>query len=222
MTSQIPSELPESARQSTGGSLIVRNRNEFHERGFKLLAKIVIGQTVIIGIMGIGLISTAGQRDRVQTVAVTADNRVIELPTSEDPYLSAERVRGWTVDAIMRAYDWDYRNYRTRFTELLPYMTRPGFDAYMITLRDSKRVDFVRDNQLAVSFTPASSAIIGEGPFRGAYRWRMEIRGAMAYSASGRADRTENLTLTVDVERVDVRQNAIGVAIVQIVETRAR
>lgn len=205
----------------TTASGLVRNRNAFYQNGYQLLIKVVIGQSVAIVVLVIALFLFAGNEPRIIPIGLTEDLRVIEIPSDEDPYLDNNRVRQWAITTLTDIYDWDYRNYRSHFTDVERNFTSQGFTAWLQSLDASQRVDYVTSNELLMSFTPKDAVVVGDGMYQGAYRWRLEVRGAIVYSATGRSDRSEEVRLLVDVTRVDIRRNGIGVAIDQIVERRA-
>lgn len=209
---------------SNGGSRLVRFRNDFYAQGFTLVAKIAMIEAVVIAVLLIvlGFAVSAASSVEVKYLAVTPDMRVVELPTTDQPYLGNAQVQKWVGEAIVQSFDWSYRNFRERFSAMETRFTRDGYLKWLQSMdKESQRVAYVRNNDLIVSFTPQSIVLLGEGPFRGSHRWRFEVNGNLVYSASGRADRTDKLKIIVDVDRVDVRYNGTGIAIAQMVESPA-
>lgn len=175
---------------------------------------------VILGVVVFAFVSLALRESQVEIVGLTEDGRVFPIPSTSEPYLDATRVRKWAQDAVVRTYEWNYKNFRERFREVENSFTEDGYIAWLKTLDETQRVKYIRDNNLLLSYVPRTVVVIGEGPARGVYRWRLEFSGSLIYSASGRADKKDDLNLIVDIERVDVRQNGIGLGIAQIVESR--
>jgi intracellular multiplication protein IcmL len=205
-----PSQMP-------GGPLVsVVTRNEFYRDGFRNLIKIVILEGVII----IGLILTlivhinnSVAYDRY--FATTADGRIMQLSPLNERFLTDSALVSWVAQAATEVMTFGFHDYQRRLQQASRHFTKTGWETFSAAMEKARIIESVTAQRQVVVASPRSAPVIRQhGVAGGKYRWVLEMPLSVEYRAREQA-RTDNLKLTLVVERVSSLENPNGVGIHQ-------
>ncbi|MFN7114986.1 MAG: DotI/IcmL/TraM family protein [Alphaproteobacteria bacterium] len=200
-----------------GGPLVsVVTRNEFYRDGFRNLIKIVILEGVII----VGLILTlivhinnSVAYDRY--FATTADGRIMQLSPLNERFLTDSALVSWVAQAATEVMTFGFHDYQRRLQQASRHFTKTGWETFSTAMEKARIIESVTAQRQVVVASPRSAPVIRQhGVAGGKYRWVLEMPMSVEYRAREQA-RTENLKLTLVVERVSSLENPNGVGIQQ-------
>jgi len=203
--------------QMPGGPLVsVVTRNEFYRDGFRNLIKIVILEGVII----IGLILTlivhinnSVAYDRY--FATTADGRIMQLSPLNERFLTDSALVSWVAQAATEVMTFGFHDYQRRLQQASRHFTKTGWETFSAAMEKARIIESVTAQRQVVVASPRSAPVIRQhGVAGGKYRWVLEMPLSVEYRAREQA-RTDNLKLTLVVERVSSLENPNGVGIHQ-------
>jgi len=191
-------------------------RNEFYRDGFRNLIKIAIVEAVIIValiITFIAYIDTVKPQDHY--FATTADGRIMELKSTEDPYMSESALLTWATEAATETMSFGFHDYQRRLQTSSKHFTQRGWETFATALTKNRVIETVQALQQVVSAEPRSAPyIVQKGVFDGKYRWIVKLPLKVTYRA-GTGSRVDNPDVTLVIDRVDQLENSDGVAIEQ-------
>ncbi|MDD9899770.1 MAG: type IVB secretion system apparatus protein IcmL/DotI [Alphaproteobacteria bacterium] len=190
-------------------------RNEFYRDGFRNLLLIAIAEAVVIAAILVAFIyhmATAVSEDRY--FATTADGRIMQLVPLDQPNMTTAAMMSWVSQAASEIMTFSYHDYQRRLQQSSRHFTRRGWETFTDALNRAKIVEGVRESKQVVSCSPrAAPTILSQGVSAGKYRWIVQLPLQVSYS--GRMQRTDNLKVTLVIERVPSLENPNGVGIEQ-------
>ena len=205
------------ANETTGGPLMtVVVRNEFYRDGFRNMVALVGAEALIIIILLITLIHYIdNSKAQDHYFATTADGRILQLVSLENANMSTSALLSWATQAGTEVMTFGFHDYQRRLQNSSRFFTRHGWETFAAALQKSRIIESIEAQQQVVSAQPLRAPLlIPEQPFNGKYRWVVELPLTVKYqSASG--IRTDNLTVTMVIDRVPSLENPNGVGIEQ-------
>lgn len=203
--------------EALAGPLVsVVTRNEFYRDGFRNMMRLAVLEGIII----IGLIlaiivymTTAKPNDRY--FATTADGRIMQLVPLDRPNMNVSALMSWVAQAVSETMTFGYHDYQRRLQQSSRHFTRRGWESFATALQRAKIIDSVTTTQQVVTAEPRSAPILeNQGVINGKYRWIIRLPIRVTYRA-GTQSRTDDLTVTLVVDRVPSLENPAGVGIEQ-------
>ena len=146
---------------------------------------------------------------------------MVEVPldrANKDP----DAVAAWAVDAVSRAYTFDFMNYRGQFTKSQENLTGVGWDGFVDTLKKSGNFVAVTDNKYVTTAVPNGPARVREiGPSRGAdgsvrYVWEVYFPMILTFRSSIHST-SMDLQAKVTVVRMPEYVNLSGLGVRQVI-----
>lgn len=210
-----PSGAPR-AEMPPGPLVHVVMRNEYYRDGFYHLLKIALVEAVVI----VGMIlcflfymNMAQPEDRY--FATTADGRIMRLVPLDQPNMTVPALMSWVAQAATDVMTFGFHDYQRRLQDASQHFTRRGWESFTSALQKSRIIDAVETAQQVVTAAPRSAPVlVQEGVINGRYRWVVELPLMITYRA-GNQSRTDNMQVTIVVERMPSLENPIGVGIEQ-------
>ena len=206
----------------TGPLVSVVTRNEFYRDGFRKMINLAIFEAVII----VGLILTLivyinNSKAQDRYFATTADGRIMQLVPLNLPNMSKAALLSWVSQAATDVMTFGYHDHVKQLQGASRHFTKTGWDSFTTALQRARIVDSVKQLQQVVTAVPRSAPVVlKEGVVGGRYRWQVQLPIAVTYKGAEEG-RTDNLLLTLVVERVSALENPNGVGIEQwIAETK--
>lgn len=137
-------------------------------------------------------------------VLTLADGTIRDIVRLEEPkHTDVELIR-WTTNVVLKAYTWDFLNYKSQFTKLQEDMTVYGWEEFKKSIEESGNFKAIIGNQYVLTAVPNGPATIEKAGLYGEigrYAWKVKVPILVSYASS--AQRT-NQTLLVTA--VVVRQ----------------
>jgi intracellular multiplication protein IcmL len=203
--------------ESLGGPLTsVVTRNEFYRDGFRNMMRLAVIEGVVIITLILALIvymTTAKPNDRY--FATTADGRIMQLVPLDRPNMNVSALMSWVAQAVSETMTFGYHDYQRRLQQASRHFTRRGWESFATALQRAKIIDSVTATQQVVTAEPRSASILeNQGVINGKYRWIIRLPIRVTYR-SGAQSRTDDLTVTLVVDRVPSLENPAGVGIEQ-------
>lgn len=200
----------------TGPLVSVVTRNEFYRDGFRKMINLAIFEAVII----VGLILTLivyinNSKAQDRYFATTADGRIMQLLPLNLPNMSKAALLSWVSTAATDVMTFGYHDHVKQLQSASRYFTKTGWDSFTTALQRARIVDSVQQLQQVVTAVPRSAPVVlKEGVVGGRYRWQVQMPIAVTYKGAAEG-RTDNLLLTLVVQRVSALENPDGVGIEQ-------
>lgn len=199
-----------------GPLVTVVTRNEFYRDGFRKMINLAIFEAVIIVGLILALIvyiNNAQPEDRY--FATTADGRIMQLTPLHLPNMTPASLLSWVSQAATDVMTFGFHDYQRRLQASSRHFTKTGWDTFTAALQRARIVESVQAQQQVVTAVPRSAPVIlQQGVLRGVYRWQIQLPIQVTYK-SATEGRTDNLLLTLVVERVSALENPAGVGIEQ-------
>ena len=133
-----------------------------------------------------------------------------------------EEVSTWTIDAVTRAYTFDFANYRRQFLEAQKVLTLTGWDGFERSLKDSGNFVAVKENRYVTTAAPngpariTSAGILQDALGNKRWGWTVEFPMLITYR-NARQSTSQDLTVKAVVVRMPEFINSRGLGIRQII-----
>ena len=206
-----------SAPKMPPGALVtVVTRNEFYRDGFRNMIRIAILEAIIICGLIVAIIvymNNAKPSDRY--FATTADGRIMQLVPLDRENMNISALMSWVAQAATETMTFGFHDYQRRLQQASRHFTRRGWESFATALQKAGIIESVTAQQQVVSAEPrAAPILVQQGVINGKYRWLITLPLRVTYRA-GMQSRTDNLKVTMVVERVPSLENPAGVGIEQ-------
>jgi intracellular multiplication protein IcmL len=147
--------------------------------------------------------------------AVTQEGTLIPLIPMNEPNLSNESILQWATQATVRAFSYNYVNYREALQGLRDDFTDQGWEDFKAALKASNNLSAVINKKLIVSAVPTGApVIIEQGTHQGIYGWRIQIPLLVTYQSPSEIS-PQPLRLELLIIRLSTLQSVRGIAIHQ-------
>lgn len=191
-------------------------RNEYYRDGYRLALRIAVVQTfVILGLIGVMFYVVNVHQPENRYFATTEDGRLIPMTALQEPNLSTPALMSWAAQAATETMTFGFNDYRRRLQESSRHFTRRGWESFTSALQRSRIIESVEQNSQVVTATPRGAPVLqSQRPVAGRYQWVVQIPMILAYQ-SGTKSRSDNLLVTLVIERVPRLESPNGVGIAQ-------
>lgn len=174
--------------------------------------RIILVMAVTMGVLILALIWAFSLRPTTEVLAMTADGRVMPLPTLNEPFHSTERVLSWTAERIEQSYSMsfaDMEGYPSKLSFMTPQVRRDFIDA----INRAGIVDKVTaERRLLRAVRRESPSLQREGTDGGRYLWSIQMPLQLNFEGATNTDRS-TLIVTVVVGRAPLTDYPDGLAI---------
>jgi intracellular multiplication protein IcmL len=194
----------------------VLNRNAFYRDGYRMLLRISLIQTIVIGLMLMAIIGLfATKTTRAIYFATTSDGRIINLVPLEEPYLTNAQVINWAAATAQNVMRLGYHDYRERLQQVSSNFTTTGWDSFNKALKDANFLDAIQARKLVVTLDiNAAPEIQSAGVRNGVYTWYVQFPVTIKFDGDAPPQQIAT-TLRLQIVRVSTLQNPDGVSIEQ-------
>ena len=203
--------------QMPSGPLVsVVTRNEFYRDGFRKMINLAIFEAIII----VGLILTlivyiSNSKAQDRYFATTADGRIMQLVPLDRPNMSEAALMSWVSQAATDVMTFGYHDHVKELQSASRYFTKTGWDSFTSALQRARIVESVKTLQQVVTAVPRSAPVLlRRGVVGGRFRWEVQLPISVTYKGATEG-RTDNMLLTLLIERVSALENPDGVGIEQ-------
>ncbi|PIQ44128.1 MAG: type IV secretion protein DotI [Gammaproteobacteria bacterium CG11_big_fil_rev_8_21_14_0_20_46_22] len=195
----------------------VKLRHNFYRDSYRLVA-IILFLSVVVNVLLVGAVFyLETHKPTPKYFATTQDGRLFKMVPLDQPYMESNQLVNWVANAATSLYTYDFLNYRQNFQNNQIYFTPDGWKAYLDQVEKSRNLKTVEDKKLVVSATPAGAPVItNQGVLDGKYSWRVQIPVVVTYQSLSQQF-SENLLLTLTIQRRSTLDSKYGVGIAQFV-----
>lgn len=137
-------------------------------------------------------------------VLTQSDGSIREIVPLEQPKHDDDALVRWATNAVIKAYTWDFANYKSQFTSLQADMTVFGWEQFKASLEGADNFKAVLENKYVLTAVPNGPVTISKQGYWsaiGRYTWRVRIPVLVSYASS--VQRTNQALM---VEALVVRQ----------------
>lgn len=212
---------PEEKYQASVDSAVATElvRNAYTRERHYFLMRIIMGLSGYAVLSLIVIAILAHKPPEYKYFSTGCDGRIKDLVALNAPVGSMEDMTNWVSNAVAQAYTFDFQNYREEFMRSKDNFTPEGWSAFhqgMTT--DSKLLQSVIDNQyISTAVENGTTVLVGQGVNdAGVYTWRFQMPLLVTYQR-GAKNVSQNLMVTVVVERQNQLKNPRGIGIAQII-----
>lgn len=193
-------------------------RNEFYHKNYKRMLFV----NLFLFMLLIAMIAFGVYQRSLHPVPkyfpTTPDGRLISMPPVNIPHVNDERLKEWSVDALLAIQSLDYVTYRRSLQEIRQYFTSKGHRRYLDAFGKSNNLTAIKTNSQVVSAEiEGEPNIIKRGVFRGHYAWKLTVPCRVYYENSANNNLSQGILATITVLRVSVLEHPSGLAINDIV-----
>ena len=154
-------------------------------------------------------------------VAATPDGRLIRLTPLDEPTMSDTALRQWTVATVTEAFTLGHHDWRMRLAAVRERFTDGGYGAFVAALEESQFLERLRTHRQVASTVARGAAVITRTRVYGdRVGWSMEVPILVTFQAGARR-LDQDLLARVLVMRVPLSERAQGIAVEQLIATRA-
>lgn len=164
----------------------------------------------------------ASKGETYKFVMTDSVGKVLPLIPLERANATEDEVATWTIDAITRAYTFDFANYRRQFLEAQKTLTLTGWDGFERSLKESGNFVAVKQNRYVTTAAPSgparvlSSGILQDSLGNRRWGWTIEFPMLITYR-NARQSTSQDLTVKVVVVRMPEYINGRGLGIRQVI-----
>jgi intracellular multiplication protein IcmL len=205
--------------------LMIFERNDFYRRQY-LLALGAFGLALLVIFILLWVLVYV-VRNPTAPLYFATDNvgRLITVVPVSEPNMSTEDATKWAINAVQKAYSYDYVNYREQLQSAQKYFTVYGWTKFMAALKSSNNLVALSNRKMLIEAKIVGvPKLITEGRLSGAYAWKFEMPMLVTnYLPPYDAQSTFSNALTVSVliQRQPILQSSDGVGIVQLIASMA-
>lgn len=189
----------------------------FGDRYFVLIIIALIIITICAGLVLWGL----RERTIVPTpvaFATTVDGKLIQPTPLNLPGYTDAYVIEWAVQAVSKAFGFNFINYESVFTNATTYFTKLGFQDYRHILIDSGIVNVVQQRKYVVSVEPTSAPIILKQVVTpdNIFSWQLQF-GILATFENVKESIKQEWIITMLIVRVPISDSPEGIGIAALI-----
>jgi intracellular multiplication protein IcmL len=200
---------------------LVKLRSNFYRDSYRKVVMALLGAIVAIIILVGVVLFLVVSKPTPKYFATTDSGRIIPLIPLNQPNLSENNVLQWASKALISVYSFDFLHYQRSFQQNRQYFTAAGWQSFMNALEAAKTIETVKDRRLIVSAVLNGAPIISnQYVIGGRYTWEAQIPVLISYQ--GTTSYSDNLIVTLKIQRVSTLDNKYGIGITEIVMQRGK
>lgn len=203
------------AAQTMESLLWYRENSKGQQKTIFLLA-LFLGISLICNILQVSL------RPEPRYFGMTADLRLMPMPTLSTPIMTDAALKSWAGSAVIDSLTLTYLDWRTKLSACRQYFTPKAFAQFANTLVEEGHVPLLEQKKaLLHTVLTASPTIVKSGVLKGILTWEIEVPVLLTYETSAGRVAANNIIATIRVQRVPTTDYERGVAISQLIATAA-
>jgi intracellular multiplication protein IcmL len=200
-------------------------RNDFYKRKYYLLLSVYLISLLVIVVLS-GMLTYLVKHPPHPLYFATDDaGRFLQDVPRDQPNMSLAEVSAWTVEAVEKAFSYDFMNYRSQLQDAQKYFSDYGWHGYMQTLDQSNNLlALTQRNLIVIANVVDSPQLEVEGILgsHGGYAWRFNMPMLITYWRPPYTDKSKfqnPVRVSVVVQRQDILSSYKGLGIVQVIGT---
>lgn len=211
--------------QNTNALAMVFERNSFYRRQYLLALGAVVLSVIVIGILGWVLSFLLRNPTHPLYFATDSISRIIPIVPVGQPNMTDDQVAAWTVNAVQKAYSYDYVNFRSQLQQTERYFTPYGWNQFTSAITAANNLPAIQQRKMVViAQVIERPKLVRVGLLGGHYAWRFTMPMLVTYLLPPYDDKSKfsnPLNVSVIVEREPILQSDQGLGILQLIATYA-
>jgi len=200
---------------------IVKLRSNFYRDSYRKVIMALLSSILIIVALVCIVIFLIVSKPAPKYFATTDSGRIIPLIPLDHPNLSENNVLQWASQALVSIYSFDFLHYQRSFQGNRQYFTAAGWQSFMDALGQAKTIATIKDQRLIVSAVLNGAPIISnQYIIDGRYTWEAQIPILISYQ--GTSSYSDNMLVTLKIQRISTLDNKYGIGITEIVMQRGK
>jgi intracellular multiplication protein IcmL len=149
--------------------------------------------------------------------ATDREGRIQPITPIDEPIGSQTEVSNWVAGAVVKAYTFDFANWRAQLSAARNDFTPQGWKGFEAALKDSGVLQTVLEKKYVTTAVPTGAPVmINQGVVDGHYAWKFQMPILVTYQSSERTV-PQNLMVNVLVVRQSEMENPRGLGIAQLI-----
>ena len=187
-----------------------RERHFFLLRLILALSAVLVAETWVVSIL-------AMRPPVYKYFATDREGRIQPITPIDQPIGSQTEVSNWVAGAVVRAYTFDFANWRAQLSAARNDFTPQGWKGFEAALKDSGVLQTVLEKKYVTTAVPTGAPVmINQGVVDGHYAWKFQMPILVTYQSSERTV-PQNLMVNVLVVRQSEMENPRGLGIAQLI-----
>jgi len=199
----------------------IQLKNDFYRDGFYKVLTILLALLVSIALLISVSIYLFLSKPNPVIFATDNEWRVFPPVPLSVPYIHTADLLQWTSDAVTTVFTVDFVNYTPELKSYQPYFTVNGWQKFLEQVNLYANFNIIQSQKLfLISSLVGAPYILKQGLIQGVYGWWIQMPLKLSYSSAGGGS-TQQLTVQALVVRVPTLNNLRGVAIENMIVTKA-
>ena len=202
---------------SDGALEAVVLRNEFYRDGYRksLLVILMLIAANLFAVLAI--VKLTDRPTPVAFFATSSDGRIIPVLELDQPGKKDAEVIDWATRSAIKAYSYDFVNYRETLQQVSQSFTGAGWTNFQRAMSSSGMLKTVVAQRMVMSAEPTAPAVITDKAVRGGrYTWKVEIPMVLRLQGA-KSPGPQPIRVNMLIQRVSLINNPDGIAIVNYV-----
>ncbi len=197
-------------------------RDQFAHDRYVYAVRVLAAMVAILAISLSGNVALLYGREQFRYIMTNNMGRLLPLVPLAQPNREDDEIGRWAVDAVTRAYTFDFVNYRQQFTATQETLTGVGWDGFVDSLKKSNNFVAITDNRYVTTAVPNGPAHVRDvGPSHGAdgsvrYVWEVSFPMLLTFRSS-RQSTSMDVQAVATVVRMPEFVNHDGLGVRQII-----
>jgi intracellular multiplication protein IcmL len=204
-----------------GVELVIESRDWYlgqNEKLFRIL--LLIGSVLILSLLANGWLILS--RPEPRYFGVTRDLRILETPPLSEAVVGNPDLANWAGNVVARSLSLNFLTWRQTLSDVRPDFDPDGFGGFLASLRDGGHLEKMERGRLSLSCQVSGAPVVTDSALRGGIMtWRLEMPLVLSYESSTGVVASQRLLAEVVVQRTRTTVNPRGVAIRQVILSRA-
>lgn len=147
---------------------------------------------------------------------IDSNGRTKEIIALNKPSLDSAQILNWSSNALVKAYNIDYANYKQQIDDMKQYFTDSGWTSFKNAIEKDGVVETIlKQNLVLTSVVSKAPIIVNEGLVGNVWGWHIQIPLVLTYSSASQSQ-SQNKIIDVVVVRRSEDENPVGLGIEQI------
>lgn len=197
-------------------------RDRYRRDRLEYLVRMTAIACGLVVLLVVANVIAVGRGDRYRFVMTDSVGKILPLVPLTQPNATDEQVTTWTIDAVTRAYSFDFANYRRQFQQAQKVLSLTGWEGFERSLIDSGNFVAIKENRYVTTAAPngparvVSKSLLSDAAGNQRWGWTVEFPMLITYRNSRQAI-SQDLTVKAIVVRMPEYINPQGLGIRQII-----
>ena len=207
----------QTKEDNNAGYALVNNRRAFYRDRSRLMMLTFMFSFLANVLLATACVLFVFFPPPAQFIVAYPDGRLIQVQPLSEAVRSNPQIVAFASNAVATVNSFDFVNFQTQLQNAAQYFTFSGWASFKQQLEASGNLDYVSNNRLVSTATPAQvPQIVEQAEINGRYTWKVRVPIIIAYSGPN-VERNVSQVVTMLIQRAPFSEVPNGVGIVQYV-----